>query len=159
MSSNSSSAVSNWKLNSEAIKRGDIKIDRLVDGGHHAHPHQLVDNIAGLNAHSFGQLSDGDCFTNPNTSFDGLGYRNFGFLHFDGRGLFLFAPFAEYDFPVIIDFFQLLFNFLLYNLTARNFFFLINENFNRSLALFLGFFKFPFNYFFRRRRNDHFTRL
>jgi len=59
-----------------------IRINDLIDGRHHAESHELLEDLACFNAHSFREVGNRNGSFHANDSLDGFGGRQFGLLEF-----------------------------------------------------------------------------
>jgi hypothetical protein len=73
-----------------------VGVEHLVDGGHHAHLHELLDDIARLDAHVAREVADADYFRDADYALARLGNRDLGLLLlFAGQGALLFREAAR----------------------------------------------------------------
>ena len=57
---------------------GGIDVEDLVQRGHHAEVHQLLDDLAGLHAHVARQVGDGHALGDPHDALGGFGRGDLG---------------------------------------------------------------------------------
>lgn len=59
---------------------GSVVVQRMVDGYHHAHLHQRLDQVGSLDAHALGQFAHADRLGDLDDTLDGLGNGDLGGL-------------------------------------------------------------------------------
>ncbi len=135
--------VRGFQLETEFTRNnaGGIVIDGLIDGRHHAHGHQLIDNLADLDAHAFGQFANGNRFADFDPSFNGLGNGNLRFLHLGRRGLFPLTPFGKNNFLILFMPFEPLFDLLFQDFLGRDLLLFFDQDLDLIFAFFLRLFR------------------
>ena len=73
-----------------------IVVDGLVDSGHDPQAHELGDHVAGLDAHSLGEIRKHDGVVDLDSSLDGLGRGDLGLLTLGGLGLAALLAFPAF---------------------------------------------------------------